>query len=320
MSYDGPRLVLPTVRLIASTDLSDGEIGEFLGEVDGLDWWETTGGPSGDTASGDLLPELAGRICYDSYKNPRPGGNVAYLCHLKEVGHGSVLEHSHFTLLLTGVSRSLTHELVRHRAGMGYSQESQRYVDATNTGFVVPPELADEVHLGNMMVLVYEDKSLSMIEQDSLLNEAFEQDPIAAKYPSRVWHKMAHVGSLWLKQMEASRELYGQLTNYLMEKKNPLAANLPPAERTELRKAARQAARSVLPNAAATKIVVTGNARAWRHFIEQRGSRHADAEIRRLARLVWEPLHHAAPNLFGDYNWIRLPDGSWEANTPTRKV
>src|SRR5262249_17991600 len=53
--------------------------------------------------------------------------------------HGSVLEHANYTILLEGVSRSLTHELVRHRAGFAFSQLSQRYVDESDASFVIPP-------------------------------------------------------------------------------------------------------------------------------------------------------------------------------------
>ena len=67
------------------------------------------------------------------------------------------------------------------------------------------------------------------------------------------------------------------------------------------RKRARETARSVLPNCTETKIFVTGNARAWRHFLELRGSIHADAEIQRLAIAVLAVLQDESPNLFGDY-------------------
>jgi len=67
------------------------------------------------------------------------------------------------------------------------------------------------------------------------------------------------------------------------------------------RKRARQAARSVLPNATETKIVVTGNARTWRHFIELRASDAAEAEIRSLAVKVLQTLQQEAPHIFGDY-------------------
>lgn len=91
------------------------------------------------------LAEFAGRACYQSWSKPNPATatNQGYLKHILDVGHGSVLEHGTYTFYLTGVSRSLTHELVRHRAGMAFSQLSQRYVDATDAGIVVPVELRD---------------------------------------------------------------------------------------------------------------------------------------------------------------------------------
>ena len=45
--------------------------------------------------------------------------------------------------MITGVSRSLTHELVRHRAGFAYSQRSQRFVDESDSPFVVPPAISE---------------------------------------------------------------------------------------------------------------------------------------------------------------------------------
>ena len=81
------------------------------------------------------------------FAKPRPGGNSAYIQHIKETGHGSVLEHAVWSLIFTDVSRSLTHELVRHRAGVGYSQLRQRYVDESVAEFVVPHDLAAEVRM-----------------------------------------------------------------------------------------------------------------------------------------------------------------------------
>ena len=74
----------------------------------------------------------------------------------------------------------------------------------------------------------------------------------------------------------------------------------------------------MLPNAAETKIFVTANVRAWRHFIEMRASKYADEEIRRLALLVLEMLQAEAPLLFGDFTIEQLPDGAKIAtpNTP----
>jgi thymidylate synthase (FAD) len=83
-----------------------------------------------------------------SQRNPAKRPTHEYLENIKRQGHGSVLEHANYSVLLEGVSRSLTHELVRHRAGFAYSQLSQRYVDETEARFVIPPAiLGDDVLL-----------------------------------------------------------------------------------------------------------------------------------------------------------------------------
>lgn len=95
----------------------------------------------GESTDGEQLVEFAGRLCYMSQKNSASRSTRDYLENIKQQGHGSVLEHATYSLLLEGVSRSLTHELVRHRAGFAYSQLSQRYVDESNASFVVPPAI-----------------------------------------------------------------------------------------------------------------------------------------------------------------------------------
>ena len=100
----------------------------------------------GESTDGEKLAEFAGRLCYMSQKNPASRVTREYLENIKKQGHGSVLEHANYSLLLEGVSRSLTHELVRHRAGFAYSQLSQRYVDESEANFVVPPAIVgDEI-------------------------------------------------------------------------------------------------------------------------------------------------------------------------------
>ncbi|MGI8619320.1 MAG: FAD-dependent thymidylate synthase [Gemmatimonadaceae bacterium] len=95
----------------------------------------------GESTDGERLAEFAGRLCYMSQKNPASRATRDYLENIKKQGHGSVLEHANYSLLLEGVSRSLTHELVRHRAGFGFSQLSQRYVDESEANFVMPPAI-----------------------------------------------------------------------------------------------------------------------------------------------------------------------------------
>jgi thymidylate synthase (FAD) len=95
------------------------------------------------------LCKTAGQLCYASF-GPRRTKNenaAAYIERLTSAGHGSVLEHASFSFLLYGISRSVTHELVRHRAGAGFSQISQRYVSGAVLRFVERPEYQEDEEL-----------------------------------------------------------------------------------------------------------------------------------------------------------------------------
>jgi thymidylate synthase (FAD) len=203
----------------------------------------------GDSTAGERLSEFAGRLCYMSQANPAKRATREYLDNIKKQGHGSVLEHANYSLLVEGVSRSLTHELVRHRAGFAYSQLSQRYVDESNAAFVVPPAVAG-------------DESLEKV---------------------------------WRDQIEAAQRTYVALVEQLMERYGWVS------DRVHRRKMAREAARAVLPNATETKIVVTGNARAWRTMLELRSSEGAELEIRRFAVTTLRLLQSEAPGFFSDF-------------------
>jgi thymidylate synthase (FAD) len=111
-------------------------------ETDGI--WEPED-PWDDSSS---LSEFAGRQCYESFKKPNPdtATNKGYIKNIIDQGHTSVLEHGSASFRISGVSRSYTHELVRHRH-FSYSQVSQRYVQAKAEGFIIPPLYADEWEL-----------------------------------------------------------------------------------------------------------------------------------------------------------------------------
>src|SRR5579859_8182555 len=98
------------------------------------------------------------------------------------------------------------------------------------------------------------------------------------------------------------------------------AALLSGEARTDLRKKVQQAARSVLPNETEAPIVVTGNVRAWRHFLEMRASPHAEIEIRALAFHAYLCLSAAETLLFEDYRIVALPDGTYGVETEFQKV
>jgi len=252
----------PAVYLLGRQVINDAELDRFLADHM-VGHWET----DSEIAS-EVICETAGRVCYMSFAKPRPGGNSVYLSHIKEVGHGSVLEHAVWSFIIASVSRSFTHELVRHRAGFGYSQLSQRYVDESVAEYVEPDVIANDPELH----------------------------------------------ALWLDAVGHSHRAYVTLAEKLQAK------FVDDPDKTARRKKAREAARSVLPNATETKIVVTANSRALRHFLEMRGSRFAEPEIRKVANKLLDILAVESPNLFGDYRREPLPDGTFEIVTEFRKV
>lgn len=141
------RETVPQIFLIARPAVDLEAMRGYLQAVGGGEWLErrTTSDRTGD---GELLVEFAGRTCYRSWE-PGLNPNVTrvrtdpreYFQNILKSAHGSVLEHSNYTFALRQVSRVATHEIVRHRAGAAYSQESLRYVRLVDVGFRVPPAL-----------------------------------------------------------------------------------------------------------------------------------------------------------------------------------
>jgi thymidylate synthase (FAD) len=137
------RETAPQVFLIARPALDESGLRGYLEAVGGASWLERRTG-----SDAEALVEFAGRACYRSWE-PGLNPNVtrirtdqrAYLDNVLASGHGSVLEHASFTFAFRDVSRVFTHELVRHRAGSAFSQESLRYVRLSEIGFRVPPAL-----------------------------------------------------------------------------------------------------------------------------------------------------------------------------------
>ncbi|QCB28659.1 FAD-dependent thymidylate synthase [Corynebacterium endometrii] len=226
----------------------------------GVEWQVDPGTPDSQA-----LVEFAGRACYESFHkpNPRTASNEAYLHHILEVGHDALLEHATATLYIRGISRSATHELVRHRH-FSFSELSQRFVHSEEPEMVMPKAIAADESLSRLMTEAVDE---TRFVYDSLLQGLEEQ---LAGEPNAL---------LRLKQ-------------------------------------ARQAARSILPNATESRIVVTGNYRAWRGFIASRASEHADGEIRTVAIEALKLLRAQAPVLFDDFHITTLADGTEMASSP----
>src|SRR5438270_9726606 len=152
MSEESLRETTPQVFLIARPSLDLDGMRGYLETVGGESWLERRVGEAGDGRApnpAETLIEFAGRLCYRSWE-PGLNPNVSrirtdqreYFENILRSAHGSVLEHANYSFAFHAVSRVFTHELVRHRAGSAFSQESLRYVRLPNIGFRVPPALA----------------------------------------------------------------------------------------------------------------------------------------------------------------------------------
>jgi thymidylate synthase (FAD) len=183
------------------------------------------------TPDPEHLIEDAARICYDSFEKKGPLSHIRIIEHLIRSGHESVLEHASVTYRVGGVSRTLTHQLVRHRIA-SYSQRSQRYVKEREPSYVTPPALSNVASL--------------------------------------IFHKA----------MDNAWAAYNELLECGIKGED---------------------ARFVLPNACQSEIIITMNFRELRHFFKLRTSKHAQWEIRNMAKEMWnQVMRIGAANVFAD--------------------
>lgn len=187
--------------------------------------------------------EFAGRICYKALKakNPDTDSHRGYIHNILKQKHYSVLEHSSYTFLLTGISRADSHEIVRHRH-FSFSQESQRFV--------------------------MQREPFQISVHPTIEREGFDIEQYA---------------EFLTKDFKYANDLYDTL------KKEGLK-----------HKQAAEAARQVLPNAAAVTMVVTGNVRSWMEFVSKRDHPAADAAIQEIARQIANILASELPEVFDE--------------------
>ena len=232
-------IVQPEITLLASTVV---DAGTFQLDEDTLD---ITGNLLGmdiqlGSTDSETLMTYAGRGCYESWHRPSQAthADADYLKRTAlDMAHGSILEHANITLRFAGVSRAWLAEMERHRH-LSWSVASQRYVDGTAFGVVMPPAIRDAA---------------------------------------------PKVRDAWYESMVRSYTEYEDLVDSL--------SHLP-------RKQAREAARSVLPNAVEARGVVTGNIRAWANIIPLRAAAGADAEMQEVTRMILNVVEPVAPSIF----------------------
>lgn len=263
----------------------------------------------------------AGRLCYSATgidemnKKYNDEDNAGLVQKILSSGHSSIAEHMSFTFAIEGVSRSLTHQLVRHRM-LSFSQQSQRYVSAIDFEYVIPKDIR-----GNSKA--YKAFTEHMDTVNRVYNELVDELLISYLIDDKELVK-THYG--WYLNSE-----YALSDDELFSHMSPAGINLfkasverkQPKKYKALEKRAYENARAVLPNATETKIIVSGNARALREFFALRCCRRAQDEIRGLAwrmlaecKRVAEPLFATAgaPCMYG-----ACPEGSMSCGKPIAK-
>ena len=221
-------------------------------------------GPSGwlrdAKTNADEIPELMGRLCYGSF-GERQGrlGAEAYLANILEGGHGSVLEHAVWGFVVVGASRTFTHQMVRHRAGWAFSQESQHFIKYATEGEPGAPEAGICV---------------------TGIPEELKQDAIASMFRA-----VTDYANLWARM----RALF-------------------PSD-AKVKKLVSGSSRGLLPGGLESRLGMTGNARALRHFCELRGTHDNTLEVRLVACQVVNIMKNEAPAIFQDIELMSDDDG-----------
>jgi thymidylate synthase (FAD) len=255
----------PKVFMIAETKISSGGMHKFLQHIgarsEGLvaeDDWDTNA-----KTGGEYVVEVAGRLCYRSFKgdgklnknvNRVREGNVEYIGNILQQKHGSVLEHAAVTIAACDVSRILTHELVRHRTGLAFSQESGRYVRIDDIGMFKPTCFTSEWLLQNIA-------------------------------PHLTWAGQADAAQ-WADQMETVLEAV--ISDHTQKAEEDIAhfckilgLDLPKMP-FHVKKEVTSALRRIAPGGMTNSIIFTANHRAMRHMIAMRTSLGAEEEIRQV--------------------------------------
>lgn len=280
----------PKTYVICRPQIVEEGINAFL-EDQGLVWPTPT---EGVTAAARLV-ELAGRCCYMSFGNKAGSKtNQSYIDNLIGIdrpgpAHGSVVEHPTWSFLTVGAGRGFSHEQVRHRVGVAYSQLSTRYCDfereeeegTWDPGFVIPP----------------------MAQLSPATSDFMEQ------------------------KLRESQQAYVELLNRIMadlESHPDFKASLgemPERQaRTLLRKAARGAARDILPIATEAIMTMSFNARAIWNMAVMRASEHAEGAIRAVYIQILKIMEKEFPELFQAIEYTPVWDGSLAAQLRRDKL
>lgn len=218
------------------------------------------------TENPEKMVAASAKLCYSKLGAEELMNNLTdektekFLDKLMEIGHESPIEHVSFSFAVEGISRVLTHQLVRHRLA-SYSQRSQRYVSEGEFDYIIPPEIKNNLEAEKLYVKAMEDDQKTY---ELLADKLFE----------------------------------GHIIEFMAKNEINDRNEVKKSDKNAIKKKAFEDARYVLPNACETKIMITMNARSLKHFFNVRCCNRAQWEIREMANQMLDEAKKVAPSLF----------------------
>ena len=265
------------------------------------------------TPNPDAVVAAAAKLCYSKVGVEQISEKLTdeevkrFVNHLVEMGHESPIEHVTFTFGIEGISRSCSHQIVRHRIA-SYSQQSQRYVKLDQFEYIIPPAIESNSEAKRIFIETMERDQKAYDELVDLLLEDILIDKHAADYGSCI------------------REILKENPDAVPDRSKvlDLYAEKFLKEYGKAEKEAIEDARYVFPNACETKMVVTMNARSLYNFFSERCCNRAQWEIRKLADLMLIECEKVAPILFSNCGAPcattgKCPEGKMSCGTPKTK-
>lgn len=233
-----------------------------------------------NTINPELVIATAGKLCYspsnidDLMEKQTPESVERFVNMITSIGHGSVLEHTSFTFAIEGVSRSLTHQLVRHRIA-SYSQQSQRYVKETQFEYVIPQDIKNNSVLEESYKSHMEESQKFYDEiVDKLIYDYVNNEDNYGKYLD-IQLKKCNIDKNEFDAWKLENKNSDEYVHELKKSYKKLYSTL--------EKKAIENARYIFPNACETKIICTMNLRSLINFCHHRCCRRAQEEINQLA-------------------------------------
>ncbi len=127
----------------------------------------------GFTEGGEKVSAIAGKLCYSKggfakiTEKLDDAETEKFIDKVMHLGHYSVIEHTSFSFIAEGISRALTHQLVRHRIA-SYSQKSQRYVNETGFEFITPHSINENQRAKELYIKIISEISKAYDELSAL--------------------------------------------------------------------------------------------------------------------------------------------------------